>query len=1477
MKVSCPSCGTNYNIDDKRIPPGGAKLKCAKCQATFPIKPDGAPASAGGAVPLPGQAAPTSPGIPLPGTGSRPTGSSIPLPGPGDGRSGSGPAIPLPGAGGSPSGPLGFSSAAATFPGIPLPGSGSRVSAAVPLPGSMAAAVAVTSPAIPLPGTATTAVHDVPFDDSATQGGIPLPGPGDMPVSSPSPWAEESTRVMSIPMPPEAMRPAPAPSAPAIPLPGSGGAPFSFGSGSEALPLPGKASPAPAADDLDFADADLVESAPVPVPAPAGPGLGPGLSISAAVPLPPSRMDPEESTQVASDASAAGPFDFADLPPPPPPAPVAPPTDLGIDFGDPPPPPPAPADPPGMDFSDLPSPAGAQMPLPAGSAFDFSGPDDATRTAAFPPPPPGEAPAAAMDFSDLPSPKPKDDLLDFGELPSPAAGPPAPAAPPPQPAGGGEGGAPGNVDFSFDFAEPPPPPPPPAAPLPPEPEPAAAAPSSGFGEVDFGEPPPPPPPAPSASISDPLEFDPTSKVSPAAPRDELEADLSAPIPPPSSSGPADGLEMLSFIDDAAKEGGGRPGQKKDVKRYHVRRRSGKTFGPFDEGVVLKMLEDGQLQGNEDISLDGESWAGMGSVPTFSAAIQKLMDSPARLQAPAAGADGAQQRPSGPQPASVDRLKQLYEGRMAAVAVVDRRREGEKLKRLLPLYIAGGALALLALAGASLGFTRYGPFAMKLLFPATLSPASPQHADHQNAKKAILSDTFKSYQEARDLTGKILAASEYPEVRATWCQAVFYLQRRYAAATPQEKQDAEAALPRIQLLGMKNAEVVKAMAGSALARRDPDAALPILLEAKAREANEDDRELDMLLAESYAQKGDAKAAEEVLKRVLNLDKGSAKALHALGNLHQAASRADEAAKAYAAALEADPQHVASAVELAALEILVKRNSAEGKRAVERALSAENQALLGPAELSRAKALRGVVLAEEFKPKEATAELDEALKLDPDSVFSKAMLARVLLDQRDHKRALPLFREVSTRVPSNIDYAEGYLQALVSNGNMSDALNQVTQVNARFPGDARIAFLYGRISDALDNAAEAEGHFKRAIAADPKLYKANLALARFYLRFRRVADAKPQLEQAVQKAPQDAAVRSGMGELAYAEGDLAEARREFEQSARLDPTLADAHLGLAKVSFAELNFQRSLEEADRALALDPLIKDGRLQRALALWKLGRPDESIQELDKARAEDPKSARVLITAGAVRLEKNDLPQAESALLSALALEPSNHEAHFYMARMKARRFEFTQAIESMKSALEHAPKRAAYHYEMGLIYRDAKKLNDAIEAWNSTVKLDPQHADALEALGQAYLDRGELERAVESFDKSMKADPSRTRILGLVGDCFFQATRWNDAIARYLQALKVDPSLVQIYYKLGRAHSEKGDELKAIAYFQRATQVDRENPMPYYYLGYAYKTRNRKREAVAAFRDYLKRKPDAEDKKEIEDEIYDLEQNYQ
>src|SRR3954469_5895625 len=198
MKVSCPSCGTNYNIDDKRIPPGGAKLKCAKCQSTFPIKRDAAAGDeaaprASSAVLLPGGKA--GPAISMPGP-AKPSRVGY------DMNVTTSPAIPLPGGPGT----------SGTRPGIGGGGGG-----AVPLPGPRASSAATVSAAVPLPGGLAT-----PFDEESTGTAIPLPGPDGAPepaeaAPGPSPWANESTRVATITMPTEAVRPSAR--QPAIPLP----------------------------------------------------------------------------------------------------------------------------------------------------------------------------------------------------------------------------------------------------------------------------------------------------------------------------------------------------------------------------------------------------------------------------------------------------------------------------------------------------------------------------------------------------------------------------------------------------------------------------------------------------------------------------------------------------------------------------------------------------------------------------------------------------------------------------------------------------------------------------------------------------------------------------------------------------------------------------------------------------------------------------------------------------------------------------------------------------------------------------------------------------------------------------------------------------------------------------------------------------------------------------------------------------------
>ena len=75
--------------------------------------------------------------------------------------------------------------------------------------------------------------------------------------------------------------------------------------------------------------------------------------------------------------------------------------------------------------------------------------------------------------------------------------------------------------------------------------------------------------------------------------------------------------------------------------------------------------------------------------------------------------------------------------------------------------------------------------------------------------------------------------------------------------------------------------------------------------------------------------------------------------------------------------------------------------------------------------------------------------------------------------------------------------------------------------------------------------------------------------------------------------------------------------------------------------------------------------------------------------------------------------------------------------------------------------------------------------------------------------------------------------------------------------------------YFKLGQAYGERKKWDQAITLYKKATAVEPDNAEVWSALGYAYKEKKQKTEAASAFEHYLAKKPDADDKKQIEDEI--------
>jgi tetratricopeptide (TPR) repeat protein len=1027
-----------------------------------------------------------------------------------------------------------------------------------------------------------------------------------------------------------------------------------------------------------------------------------------------------------------------------------------------------------------------------------------------------------------------------------------------------------------------------------------AAPGLGFGEVDFGSPTPAPvapPPAsaagdldfggfdsaPAAPVKkdDALEFDPLGPK-PRSGADDLEADLGAPLPStgvgpaPQAPGGSD-LELLDFIDDASagKDAGKRlrPGS----QRYQIRRKSGKVFGPFEQPAVVKMLQEGQLLGNEDVTIDGEAWVPIGSVQAFAEAIQKLMESPGGLPGLAAGPlpeEGAAAQSATPDAAAaLERMKALYGDRMAAIAVVDSAAAEEKFKKRLPLIILGALVLIVLGVGLYMGTTAYGFFGMKYLAPSHLSKGSADWTKFQEAQKAILEDNYESYTRALADSQSLLKSKEAVESRALFVQIVFYLKRRYYTGD-EHLAKARQYLDELNLGSSKNdPESIKARAGYHLLKSE-EAQIRPALEA-AINKNKDDVELLCLLAESHLRERATGPATEALKRALALDGKSAKVYHLLAYVKTLEKTPDYTAALdfYGRALEADPRHLASAVELAAINLQKLDEPEKAADALRKATSDDGKKLLSPSDQARAHYLMGMLYAARHQREDAVKEFELALTIYPDSAPARAAYGRFLLRRHEYVKAVDLFDAAYKSDNKELDYLDGLTRSLLGAGKIGPAQKLMSDASANFPGSPRIAALQGRVSDEAEKGEDAEKSYKRAAQSDPKLWEPVVYLGNFYLRRKRPDEAKAAFADALVRAPNIPETHVGQGDYLLATGKVREAKEEYLAALKLDPEDPGGHFGFAQVLAAEGAMADARKEYEQVISIDPYVPQLYTQYGTLLWKVKELEAAAAALEKAKEADPKDAIATWRLGAVYFDLNKLNEALKNLGDALSIEPSNPDAYYYKAKVHYERRENNQAIESIKSALERSSTRPEFYNLKGAIMFQANKFSEAVESWQQAVKLKPDYADPLEALGHSYQDRGDWSNCIAAYERTMTVDPSRMKLVMNVAECLSGQSHLDAAIKKYEEALKVAPDDSKAaYFKIGRAYNDKGKIEQAIEYYIKATKYDPEAKEVYKYLGYAYKEKHKKALAVEAFEKYQKLVPEAPEKKEIENEIYDL-----
>jgi tetratricopeptide (TPR) repeat protein len=581
--------------------------------------------------------------------------------------------------------------------------------------------------------------------------------------------------------------------------------------------------------------------------------------------------------------------------------------------------------------------------------------------------------------------------------------------------------------------------------------------------------------------------------------------------------------------------------------------------------------------------------------------------------------------------------------------------------------------------------------------------------------------------------------------------------------------------------------------------------------EARQAAPAEAAAPLILAEAAAAGVETERIERELAATPSSPSGHATVLVAQGMLLARQGKAEGALDRYANALAIDPTCAEAHLARAAL-LNAQGHAAEAEGALAAAAS------LSP--LRSAIRLQKIrfMLAHDRK-EEAATELAQVTQTAPDFVAAWVLRAEAAAAEQQIDAALAFVGEALRRdaqVPEAL-----LLQARLqeAKGDLPAAAGTLQAAARTFPSTPEFPYRLGLIEAARGDPTRAEAYLAAALALAPGHPAATLALASLQLRRNDAPAATKLLGPFLAQNP-----TSTPGRLLLIEAHRRSGRVEaaIELSRRLEAeTPGDAGLPLLTGQiFAQAGRDHEARaEFARALALTPNFLPALEHLSALDLAAGRGDEAERRVVNALAQTHPAAGLFLLQARLRLARQDLVGAESALLRTIELEPRHAAAYTLLAKIYQQTGRLPEALALAGVAATHSPHDAEGLLVAAVLKDASGDADGAREAYEQVLALDPRSLTALNNLAclqEAHFRNLDLALELAQRARQVAAnDPAAADTLGWI---LYQKGYYSRAAGPAAEAVTGLPDSALVHYHLGLTRYMLGDEVGARAALERA-----------------------------------------------------------
>ena len=473
---------------------------------------------------------------------------------------------------------------------------------------------------------------------------------------------------------------------------------------------------------------------------------------------------------------------------------------------------------------------------------------------------------------------------------------------------------------------------------------------------------------------------------------------------------------------------------------------------------------------------------------------------------------------------------------------------------------------------------------------------------------------------------------------------------------------------------------------------------------------------------------------------------------------------------------------------------------------------------PAQILRANALAGL-----NKLEDAIAEVELAIRTDPDRSESYANLGMMQLLRGDRAQAEAAFRRA-------VDTNEKSTQARLALANFYAVAGR---------------------------REEAEAQFKAALAIDAKDILANRALAYFYVASGRASLAESHLKTVADVAPNEGG-KLILADYYIAVRRLDDARRVLEAITTTDSeAFATAKLRLAALGMVAGDPAQASRLVDDVLAKQPAHTDALIAKAELLARSGKLDESLAAAKAAVDSNPRSARAQFALGKAHVLKRDETDAIAAFNQSIQMNPRLADSELELAKIHLSHGRLNEAERFAQSAITKVAGYADAHLLLARIYLMKGQPAKAEPSLKALVSAFPSSAAVQTEVGLLELSKQNRPAARAACERALAKNPTYIEAQAGMIQLDLLDKRTDLVKARVAEALRTKPRDGGILLLASRTYATMGDLATAEKMLQQTIATDPNNLDAYGMLGRLYATQQRLGDATAQFEQLAERQP--------------------